>query len=136
MSRMVIGLAAAPALALLLPLAWGSAGTKGGALYEGAKHKYHARLKIDPAAKTATVDILDGRARKLVPIKAKTIHMRVKGLDAAIVLTAVPRKEAPGTATRYVGKHDRLAAKVEYADVVLDINPDGKKVHRFTLEAD
>ena len=43
----------------------------GGALYEGAEHKFHAELKLDAKSKEVTVFILDGKAKKLVPIKAK-----------------------------------------------------------------
>ena|SRR5436190_1218747 len=136
MYRPRTGLAAVAILALSLVVARGGEGVKGTGLYEAAEHKYHARLKIDPAKKTATVDILDSKVKKVVPIKAKTIEMLVKGVEAPIVLKAVPRKEDAGTATRFVGKHDRLAAKIKFEDVEFNINVDGKKALRFTFDAD
>jgi hypothetical protein len=129
-------LAVVAVLALGLAVVHGGEGAKGTGLYEAAEHKYHARLKIDSAKKTATVDILDSKVKKLVPIKAKTIEMIIKGVDTPIVLKAVPRKQDSTTATRFVGKHDRLAAKIKFEDVEFNINVDGKKAHRFTYDAD
>ncbi len=136
MMRRCSGLAAVAILALALVMARGGEGDKSTGLYEGANHKYHARLKIDAAKKTATVDILDSKAKKAVPIKARTIEMVIKGTDTPIVLKAVPRKGQTDTASRFVGTSKRLAAKVKFEDVEFNIRVDGKKATRFTFDAD
>jgi hypothetical protein len=136
MKRPWTGLAAMSVVAMALVGVRGGEGAKDVALYEAANHKYHARLKVDAKKKTATVDILDGKVKKLVPIKAKTIEMVIKGEEAPIVLKAVPRKDDPATATRYVGKNERFAAKIKFEDVQFNIKIDGKKAQRFTYDAD
>jgi hypothetical protein len=112
----------------------GHDGPHGGALYEGAKHKYHAELKFDHTAKQATVWILDGKAKNLVPIKAKTIEMHIKGVKDAVALSAVPDKKGAATASKFVGKHDRFAAKIKFEDIEFKIQLDDGKVHTFTYE--
>src|SRR2546425_656259 len=80
--------------------------TPEGGLYEGADHKFHARLKLDQDKQQATVWILDGKAKKQVPIKAKTIAVLIKGADP-IPLKALPEKGAE-MASRFAGKHERF----------------------------
>src|SRR5436309_2445034 len=93
----------------------GEKGPNGGILFEGAKHKYHIELKIDAEGKTATAYILDSKAKKAVPIKAKTIEVKIKGEKSPITLTGVASKDQ--TFTQYKGKSDRFGKKLDFNEV-------------------
>jgi hypothetical protein len=133
MSTRRLGLVFAVVLAAGMP-AHAHEGPHGGALYEGAKHKYHAELKVNEKDKAVTVYILDDKAKKAVPIKAKTIEMRIKGVSEPIVLNAVPSKDDPGTSSQFVGKNDRFGTKLKFDELEFSIKVDGKEAHKFTYE--
>ncbi len=114
--------------------AYAHKGPHGGALYEGAEHKFHAELKLDAKAKEATVYILDGKAKKLVPIKAKTIEMKVKGTTEPITLKAAPSKEDEKLSAKFVGTNDLFAKKLNPEDVEFKIKVDDKDAYTFTYE--
>lgn len=109
-------------------------GPHGGALYEGAEHKFHAELKLDAKKNEATVYILDGKAKKLVPIKAKTIEMKIKGVSEPITLKAVPSKEDAGVSAQYVGTNELFGRKVKFDEIEFKIKVDDKDAHTFTYE--
>jgi len=108
-------------------------GPNGGVLYEGAKHKYHIEIKVDAANKSVTAYILDDKAKKAVPIKAKTISLKIKGADEAITLTGVG-KDAE-TFTKYEGKADAFGGKLDFAGITLVAKiVDGKPPVTFELD--
>jgi hypothetical protein len=100
----------------------------GGELFADPGHKYHAELKVDRAGKQATVWLLDGQAKKNVPTKAKTVTVSVK--DAAtvqIVLEPKPEDKDPaGSASRFVGTHDRLGEPLDLEKVEIRAEVAGK----------
>ena len=55
--------------------------------------------------------------KKAVPIKAKTIEVKIQGVKSPITLTGVPNKEAKGTFTEFQGKHDRFTKKMDFGKV-------------------
>jgi hypothetical protein len=110
-------------------------GPNGGLLYEGAEHKYHVELKIDPTTKSATAFVLDNKAKKGVPIKAATIKVKVKGLKEPITLKAAPAKEGDTTFTQYKGTHDRFGEKLDHDDVeIVAVIKEGQPAVTFKPE--
>jgi hypothetical protein len=92
----------------------GEKGPHGGILYEGAKHKYHIELKVDASTKTATAYILDNKAKNAVPIKAKSISIKIKGVKEPVTLTGATQKDASDLFTMFQGKNDRFGAKLDF----------------------
>src|SRR5215469_12842842 len=88
-------------------------GPNDGVLYQGAKHKYHIEIKVDAGNKSVTAYILDDKAKKAVPIKAKTISLKIKGADGSITLTGVGKDS--DTFTKYEGKADAFGGKLDFA---------------------
>jgi hypothetical protein len=110
-------------------------GPNGGVLFEGAKHKFHIELKIDTDKKTLTAWILDGKAKKAVPIKAKTIQVKIKGESKPITLDAVPGKGSPGSFTQYRARNGRFGTKVDFSKVeVVAQVVEGKPAFTFKPE--
>lgn len=92
-------------------------GPHGGALAEWGEEEYHAEFTVDHGKKQATVYILDGSAKKAVPIQAETLSLIIKNVQppAASTLKAEPQKDDPkGMASRFVGQHDALAKEMEF----------------------
>jgi hypothetical protein len=109
-------------------------GPNGGVLYEGAKHKYHIELKVDSEKKSVTAYILDDKAKTAVPIKAKTITMKIKGVKEPVTLTAVESKGAD-TFSQFKGKADVFGGKLDWAGInVIAKIEDGKPEVTFELD--
>lgn len=92
-------------------------GPHGGALAEWGAEEYHAEFTVDHGKKQATVYLLDGKAKKAVPIQTESITLTIKNVKppASITLKADPQKEDPkGTSSRFVGQHDALAKEMEF----------------------
>ena len=92
-------------------------GPHGGALAEWGEEEFHIEFKADPGKKQATVYILDGAAKKVVPIEAETVMLVIKNVQppANITLKADPQKDDPkGKSSRFVGTHDALAKEMEF----------------------
>ena len=111
-------LAIATLVVCLAPIQAEDKGPNGGILYEGGNHKFHIELKIDAANKTATAYILDDKAKTAVPIKAKSIMVKIKGMKEPIELTGVADKSE--SFTSYKGKADAFAGKIEFAGVTIE----------------
>jgi hypothetical protein len=79
--------------------------------------KYHAEFTVDRARKQATVYLLDGSARKPSPIPADTILLTLTNLKPPVQITLKkdPQTGDPaGSASRFVGTHDKLGAEGEF----------------------
>ena len=93
------------------------AGPHEGTLADWGGGKYHVEFTVDHGQKRATVYILDGKAKKAVPIDAETITLVLKNVQppANVTLKADPQKDDPkGMASRFVGQHDALAKEMEF----------------------
>ena len=108
-----------------------SEGPHHGSLIELGKEAYHGELVHDEKSGAITVYILDGAAKKNVPIKAESILVNVKhdGKGSQFMLTASPEESDPkGESSRFVlkenGLGDLLHEKDTTARLVLEI--DGK----------
>ncbi len=94
-------------------------GPHGGMLFEGAKHKFHIEVKVEADTGMLTAWILDGKAKKAVPIKAKTIELKIQGEAKALTLDAVPRKGGSGTFTHYRAKNERFKKALDLSKAVI-----------------
>lgn len=88
----------------------GEIGPSGGVLASWGNEEYHAEFTVDHATGEATVYILDGTAKKVTPIDAKTVTLSLKETPPVVVtLEAKPQDgDPPGQSSRFVGKHDAL----------------------------
>ncbi|QDT28941.1 hypothetical protein Enr10x_42890 [Gimesia panareensis] len=108
-----------------------SEGPHHGSLIELGKEAYHGELVHDEKSGSITVYVLDGAAKKSVPIKAESILVNVKhdGKGDQFALTAAPEESDPmGQSSRFVIKEktlgDLLHGEGTTARLVLEI--DGK----------
>ncbi len=123
------------ALLTVACFAFAENGPNGGALYEGAKHKFHAELKVDAKLQTATVYILDNKAQKQVPIPAKNLAMILKGTSAPIVFDAVPSKTDTKLASVFTAKDKRFATALKFEEIEFRFVVDNSgKIHTFQYE--
>jgi hypothetical protein len=93
-----------------------SEGPHHGHLIELGKEEYHAELTHDDATHTVTVYLLDGAAKKSVPIEEKelTLNMVVDGKPSQFKLAAMPEDSDPeGQASRFSLSDEGLLEAVE-----------------------
>src|SRR5262245_45141705 len=91
-----------------------------GALAEWGDHDYILEFTVDHDTKEATIYVLDGKAQNAKPIPAKALTLGLKqSPPVTIPLEAKPLGTDPaGEASRFVGKHDALAEKKEFAGTI------------------
>src|SRR4051794_9691225 len=92
-------------------------GPHSGALAEAEGEKYHAEFLADHDKKLVTVYILDGTAKKTVPIAAETVQVTLTNFKPAVQLTlkADPESGDPkGESSRFTGTHEKIAEKADY----------------------
>ena len=88
-----------------------------GAIAEWGDHDYILEFTVDHDAKEATVYVLDGKAKDAKPIPSKTLTLSLKqSPPVTFSLEAKPQTGDPsGQSSRFVGKHDAIAEKKEFA---------------------
>lgn len=92
-------------------------GVAGGALVEWGAEEYHAEFTVDHKSSEATVYILDGSAKKVVAIPAKSITLSLTQ-SPPVVVKLVPKPQDGDPAdqsSRFVGTHPALATEVRLA---------------------
>ncbi len=99
-----------------------------GALAEWGEHDYILEFIADHDAKEATVYVLDGKAKDAKPIPSRTLTLSLKqSPSVTFTLEAKPlASDPPRQASRFVGKHDAIAEKKEFAGT-LSGDVSGKK---------
>jgi len=109
-------------------------GPHDGDLIELGNEEYHAEMVHDDKAGTLTIYILDGTAKKAVPIAATEITINVKhdGKPEQFKLAASAQTGEPaGQASRFVSSDKALGEHLDHAadekELVLDIA--GKQYH-------
>lgn len=81
--------------------------------------KYHAEFVVDHGKKEATLYILDGSAKKAVPIEVEKLVLNIKTPMFQVELKAVPQEGDPkGKSSRFVGTHDNLGKEQEFEGTV------------------
>ncbi len=91
-----------------------------GAIAEWGDHDYLLEFTVDHDAKEATVYVLDGKAKDAKPIPTKTLTLSLKQTPG-VTFNLDPKPQAgdpAGQSSRFVGKHDALAEKKEFAGTI------------------
>ncbi|TXT23481.1 MAG: hypothetical protein FD138_3234 [Planctomycetota bacterium] len=103
-------------------------GPHGGDLVELGKEEFHAEVVHDEDSGKVTIYILDGEAKKAVPITATELTINVKhdGKGEQFKVAAAPQEgDGEGKASRFVSDDKELAEDIEHeARLVVEI--DGK----------
>jgi hypothetical protein len=95
------------------------AGPHGGAVADWGGGKYHVEFTVNHDKQEATVYILDSDVKSPVPIKADKLLLTIKEPAFQTDLKAVPQDSDPkGTASRFVGKHEKLGFVREFEGTV------------------
>jgi hypothetical protein len=91
-----------------------------GALAEWGEHDYLLEFVVDHDTKEATVYVLDGKAKDAKPIASKTLTLSLKqSPPVTFTLEAKPQPGDPaGQASKFVGKHDAIGEKKEFAGTI------------------
>lgn len=99
-----------------------------GALAEWGDHEYHAEFVVDHDAREATVYVLDGDAQNAKPIRAGQLTVALAEQPAVVFTLAATARDGdpPGTASRFVGRHDALATNKPFAGTI-SVEAAGKK---------
>ncbi|MEX0715627.1 MAG: hypothetical protein WD066_03535 [Planctomycetaceae bacterium] len=108
-----------------------SEGPHHGTLIELGGEEYHGELVHDDAAKSVTIYILDGTAKRTVPIEATEVVINVKHGDAPeqFRLAASPTGDDPaGKSSRFVSNDAELGEHLdeEGAEATLVVTIEGK----------
>ena len=92
------------------------AGPHEGAVADWGGGKFHVEFTVDHDKQEATVYILGDDEKTATPIKAATILLNINAPKFQVELAAAPLEgEAEGTASRFVGKHEKLGKVQEFA---------------------
>ena len=95
------------------------AGPHGGAIAEWSGGKYHVEFTVDHDKQEATVYLLDEALDKALPIKADKLLLSIKAPAFQVELKPAPQAGDPkGSASRFVGKHEKLGTKQEFAGTI------------------
>ena len=93
-------------------------GAHGGALAEwDESDETHAEFTVDHDKKQATVYVLDGEAKKAVPIPAESLTLSLTNTKPPVEITlkADPQEGDPkGQASRFTGTHEALGKEMEF----------------------
>jgi hypothetical protein len=94
-------------------------GPHGGAVADWGGGKYHIEFTVNHDKQEATVYVLGADAKKSVPIKTEKLLLTIKEPAFQTDLKAAPQENEPkGTASRFVGKHEKLGIEREFAGTV------------------
>jgi predicted small lipoprotein YifL len=77
--------------------------------------KYHSELCIDHAKKQATIYILDGNAKKGVPVATDKLLLSIKTPQFQVEMKAERQKGDPeGKSSRFVATHENFGKQQEF----------------------
>ena len=98
------------------------AGPHDGTIADWGGGKYHVEFTVDHDKQEGTVYILGGDEKTPTPIKAEEIQLIIKDPAMEVALKAAPQEGDPeGTASRYVGNHEKLGVVQEYAGTITGV---------------
>lgn len=85
-------------------------GPSGGVVVEWGEEEYHLEFLADRTAGEATVYVLDGTAKKVTAVGAKSLTLSLEGTPpVTVTLEPKPQEGDPaGKSSRFVGKSDAL----------------------------
>jgi len=95
------------------------AGPHDGTVADWGGGKYHVEFIVDHSKQEGTVYILGSDEKSPVPIATESIELSILDPVMQVSLKAVPQEgDKPGTASRFVGKHEKLGVVQEYAGTI------------------
>ena len=95
------------------------AGPHDGTVADWGGGKYHVEFTVDHSKQEGTVYILGSDEKSPVPIAAESIELSILDPVMQVSLKAVPQEgDKPGTASRFVGNHEKLGVVQEYAGTI------------------
>lgn len=101
------------------------AGPHGGTIVDWGGGKYHVEFTVDHDKQEGTAHILGGDEKTPTPIKAEEIQLIIKDPAMEVTLKAAPQEGDPeGTASRYVGNHEKLGVVQEYSGTITGVIDD------------
>jgi len=81
--------------------------------------KYHVEFKVDHSKQEGTVYVLGSDEKSPVPISSEAIELSILDPVLQVTLKAAPQDgDKPGTASRFVGNHEKLGVVQEYAGTI------------------
>jgi hypothetical protein len=97
------------------------AGPHGGTVADWGGGKFHVEFTVDHSKQEATVYVLGSDEKTPAPIKAADgqLLLTIKEPSFQVSLKATPQPGDPaGTASRFVGKHEKLGKEQEFAGTI------------------
>jgi len=112
------------------------AGPHDGTLADWGGGKYHVEFTVDHDKQQGTVYILGSDEKTPIPIQAEEIQLSITDPVMHVALKAAPQAGDPaGSASRFVGNHEKLSAVQEYAGTISGVIEDTPYAGDFKEEA-
>jgi len=101
------------------------AGPHEGTLADWGGGKYHVEFTVDHEKQEGTDYILGADEKTPTPIRAAEIQLSITDPMMQVTLKASPQEgDAEGTASRFVGNHEKLGVVQEYAGTISGVIDD------------
>jgi hypothetical protein len=101
------------------------AGPHDGTIVDWGGGKYHVEFTVDHDKQEGTAYILGGDEKTPTPIKAEEIQLVITDPAMEVTLKAAPQEGDPeGSASRFVGNHEKLGVVQEYAGTITGVIDD------------
>lgn len=101
------------------------AGPHDGIIADWGGGKFHVEFTVDHDKQEGTVYILGGDEKTPTPIKAEEIQLVITDPAMDVALKAAPQEGDPeGSASRYIGNHEKLGLVQEYAGTIIGVIDD------------
>ncbi len=112
------------------------AGPHDGTLADWGGGKYHVEFTVDHDKQEATVYILGGDEKSPAAIAAEEIELSIVDPAMQVTLKAAPVEGDPeGSASRFIGNHEKLGVVQEYAGTISGVVEDTPYSGDFKEEA-
>ena len=101
------------------------AGPHDGTIADWGGGKFHVEFTVDHDKQEGTVYILGADEKTATPITAEEIQLNITDPEMQVTLKAAPQEGDPeGSASRFVGNHEKLGVVQEYAGTITGVIDD------------